>query len=63
MLPLHHLSAIQIRDAFLKGDISAVQIVHHFLSRIESYDDALGAFLSVLNARVLLKAEALDKKR
>ena len=59
----HHLSAIELRDAFLKGEISAVTIAEHFLKRIEKHGKALGAFLNVLGPRALLKAEALDKKR
>ncbi|HSX38800.1 MAG TPA: Asp-tRNA(Asn)/Glu-tRNA(Gln) amidotransferase subunit GatA [Chlamydiales bacterium] len=60
---MHHLSALQVRDAFLKGEITAVKIAEHFLKRIETHDKTLGAFLTVLTPRVLLQAEALDKKR
>ncbi len=63
MPPLHHLSATQIRDAFLKGEISAVRITEYFLNRIETHNEKLGAFLSTLSTRALMKAEALDKKR
>ena len=63
MNQLHHLSAIELRDAFLKGEVTAVKIAEHFLKRIEKHDKGLGAFLSVLGPRTLLKAEALDKKR
>ncbi len=60
---MHYLSAIELRDAFLKGEVTAQNIAQHFLKRIEKHGSALGAFLSVLGPRVLLKAEALDKKR
>ena len=63
MKNLHLLSAIELRDAFIKGELSAVQIAESFLSRIEQHDKKLGAFLSVLGPRALLKAEAVDKKR
>lgn len=63
MKNLHHLSAIELRDLFLKGDISAVQIAEYFLKRIELHNSKLDAFLTVLGTRVLLKAEVLDKKR
>ncbi len=63
MKPLHHFSAIELRDAFLKGETTAVQIAEHFLSRIEKHNKELGTFLSVLGPRALMKAEALDKKR
>jgi aspartyl-tRNA(Asn)/glutamyl-tRNA(Gln) amidotransferase subunit A len=63
MKPLHHFSATEIRDAFLKGEVSAVKIVEAFLSRIDKHNKKLGAFLSVLGTKALLKAENLDKKR
>ena len=63
MKPLHHLTAIELRDAFVRGDVSAVKIVETFLKRVETYDQDLRAFLSVLGPRALLKAEALDRKR
>lgn len=63
MKDLHHLSAIQLRDAFLKGEVSAVKIAETFLKRIETHDKQLGAFLSVLTPKALLKAEELDRKR
>lgn len=63
MPPLCHLSAIELRDAFLKGELTALSIAEYFLKRIEKHDPALGAFLNVLGPRALLQAEALDKKR
>jgi aspartyl-tRNA(Asn)/glutamyl-tRNA(Gln) amidotransferase subunit A len=63
MKRLHCLSAIALRDAFLKGEVSAVQIAEYFLARIEKHDKKLGSFLTVLGPSALLKAERLDKKR
>jgi len=63
MKPLHHLSAVALRDAFLQGEVSAVQIVEAFLERIEHHNGKLGAFLTILGPRAWMKAEALDKKR
>lgn len=63
MPPLHHLSALQLRDAFCRGEVSAVQIAQHFLARIEAHNQNLGAFLSTFAPQALMKAEALDKKR
>lgn len=63
MKTLHHLSAIALRDAFIKGEVSAVKIVETYLARIEQHNEGLGAFLSILGPRALMKAEALDKKR
>lgn len=63
MKNIHHLSAIELRNAFTRGELSAVQIAQTYLNRIEHSNKKLGAFLSIFNARALLKAEALDKKR
>jgi len=63
MKAIHSLSAIELRGAFLKGELSALSIAEYFLKRIEKHDPSLGAFLNVLGPRALMKAEALDKKR
>lgn len=60
---LHHLSAIELRDSFIRGDLSAIQIAEYFLDRIEKHNKELGAFLKVFGPKTLLKAESLDKKR
>lgn len=60
---MHHLSAIETRDQFLRGELSATAIVHHYLSRISKYNGDVGAFLTVLSERALAKAKALDEKR
>jgi aspartyl-tRNA(Asn)/glutamyl-tRNA(Gln) amidotransferase subunit A len=52
---IHHLSAIELRDAFLKGEIKAVQIAEHFLKRIDQTNGNLNAFLSVLNEKRTLR--------
>lgn len=63
MPALHHLSALEIRDAFIKGEVTAQKIIEHFLARIDAEDEKIGAFLNVLSTRALVKAELLDKKR
>ena len=60
---MHTLSALELQKKFLSGELSAVEISKHFLSRIETLDPQLGAFLSVLDQRALAKAEQLDAKR
>jgi aspartyl-tRNA(Asn)/glutamyl-tRNA(Gln) amidotransferase subunit A len=62
-IPIHHLSATELRDAFLRGELKAVQIAEHFLHRIDQTNKSLNAFLSILHERTLLKAERLDRKR
>lgn len=63
MKPLHHLTAVELSDAFVKGEVTAVRIVEYFLKRVDRHLKPLGAFLSVIGPRALLKAEALDRKR
>lgn len=60
---LHHLSAVELRKAFVEGNVPAVQIAEHFLRRIDKTNPALNAFLNVLHEKTLRKAERLDHKR
>src|SRR5438105_13536260 len=60
---MHKLSAIELRDAFIRGELKAVDSVQHFLNRIEKHNEKLGSFLRVFGPRALLKAETLDRKR
>ena len=63
MKNLHLFSAIDLRNAFIRGDISALQIGEYFLDRIAKHNKDLGAFLTVLEPKALLKAQELDRKR
>lgn len=60
---MYQLSAIEIRDKFLRGDVTALEIANYFLNRIDKLDDQLGAFLTVFHDRVREKARALDVKK
>lgn len=60
---MHTLSAIKLRDQFIRGEISATAIIETFLNRIEKYDGQVGAFLSVFRERALSKAKELDHRR
>lgn len=60
---MHHLSAQQIKALFLKGEVSAEQIIKTFLARIDTYDKDIGAFLSVFHQSSLAKARQLDAKK
>ncbi len=57
------LSALEIRDAFINGEASAVSIAEYFLKRIDTHNEKLGAFLNVLTNRTLEKAKEIDEKR
>lgn len=60
---MHTLTAIQLRDKFVKGELSAREITSHFLDRIAKHDHKIGAFLTVFKHRALEKAQELDAKR
>lgn len=60
---MHTLSAIEIRQKFIRGELSATEIVQYFLNRIEKFDPQVGAFLTVSKERALSKAHALDLKK
>ena len=60
---MHKLSGKQLNAAFLEGKYTAVEIVSHFLKRIDTFDPQIGAFLVVFHERALEKARQLDKKK
>lgn len=60
---MHTLSAIELHEKFLRGELSAGKIIQAFLDRIEKYDGQVGAFLTVFKERALSHAAALDAKR
>ena len=64
MTDLHALSALDQAAAIRAGDVSPVELVSHYLSRIDQLNDSLGAFVTVtagpaLTARSL--AESLQR--
>ncbi len=60
---MHSLSALEISQQFKDGKLKATQIASHFIKRIRDCNDHLGAYLSILEERVMKKADELDKKR
>lgn len=60
---MYRLSAHAIRDEFYQKKITAKQIAEKTLERIDLHDQKVGAFLSIMKERVLLKAAELDRKR
>lgn len=63
MKNIHHMSAVHLRDAFLRGEIKATTIAKHFLKRIEGFDSEIRAFLATFEPTLMHKAEELDRKR
>jgi aspartyl-tRNA(Asn)/glutamyl-tRNA(Gln) amidotransferase subunit A len=60
---MYHLSAVALRDLFVKGETTAAEVAEHSLKRIAHFDQKVGAFLSLFSDRVMEKAKALDAKR
>jgi len=57
------LSATDLVTAVRQGDLSAVQCTEAFLTRIESLDGAINAFLKVDRGGALAKAAEIDARR
>ena len=60
---MHTLSAIEIRNRFIKGELSATSIVQFYLDRIKAHEPAVGAFLQVYEEKALEQAKKVDEKR
>ena len=61
MKQLHELTIKEVHDGYLNKDFTCVDLVKHFLNRIEKYNPKLNIFLS-LNENVLAQAAAVDKE-
>lgn len=59
-MALHDLTALEQAAAIRTGELRAVDLVAHYLARIEAQDPALGAFVTVTGDAALAAAEAAD---
>jgi aspartyl-tRNA(Asn)/glutamyl-tRNA(Gln) amidotransferase subunit A len=60
---MYQLSASALHELFVKGEISAEQIVDMTFSRIAHFEPKVGAFLSLFSEKARKKAQVLDQKR
>lgn len=60
MTDLHELSALDQLELIRGGELSSVDLVTHYLSRIERMNDAVGAFVEVTPDAALERARTLD---
>ena len=60
---IHTYSAQKLHTEFLKGSLSAQEIVSGYFSRIERLEPQVDAFLSLSHERAMQKAKQLDEKR
>ena len=47
---MYQLSAVDLRDSFIKGELSAQEIAEATLKRIAHHDQKIGAFLSLFSS-------------
>ena len=63
MTDWHELSALDQAAALHRGDVSSLELVDHYLDRIERLDNQLGAFVTVTAERARADARAADDER
>lgn len=63
MEKIYKLTASEIRNKFISGELSATEIVNAFFERIEKVDDKVKSFVSLRKDKALLMANSLDEKR
>lgn len=61
MKELHELSIKEIHDGYLNKDFTCVDVVKHFLNRIEKYNHKLNIYLTI-NKNALYEASEIDKE-
>ena len=61
MKQLHELTIAEVHEGYRKGDFTCVDLVRHFLNRIEKYNPKLNIFLA-LNDQALIQAVAVDRE-
>ena len=47
MAELHELTALEQGEAIRRGEVGPVELVEHYLARIDAHGHALGAFVTV----------------
>lgn len=59
---MHNLSAIELHKRFISKELTAIQIVQHFLNRIQELNPTLQAFLHVFEKEALEIAKSQDAR-
>ena len=60
---MHDRTLTELAADLAAKRVSAVELTKHFLARIERYDDALNAFVTVTAEQALKQAKAADERR
>jgi len=61
-MPVHDLTAMELRDRIAAGQVSSVEATRAVLGRIDRLDPVVGAYLSVFPERALEAAQQVDRK-
>jgi amidase len=59
---LHELGALELAAAYRRGDTSPVEVVDHLLDRIEQWDEAVGAFVTLTADAARTQARAATER-
>jgi aspartyl-tRNA(Asn)/glutamyl-tRNA(Gln) amidotransferase subunit A len=62
MTELHHLTLAELFDGLRARQFSSVEATRHFLARIERFNPALNAFVTVTQAQALASAAKADER-
>ncbi|WP_213318604.1 Asp-tRNA(Asn)/Glu-tRNA(Gln) amidotransferase subunit GatA [Chlamydiifrater volucris] len=60
---MYRKTAIELKESFLRGEVSAVEITKYFLDRTHKFEDQVRAFITFCRGRALEKAAELDERR
>ncbi|HEX5595739.1 MAG TPA: amidase [Micromonosporaceae bacterium] len=60
MSRLHDLTAVEQAAAIRRGEVSSIELVDHYLARIEAFGDTVGAFVTVTAEAARVQARAAD---
>ncbi|HBE66771.1 MAG TPA: Asp-tRNA(Asn)/Glu-tRNA(Gln) amidotransferase GatCAB subunit A [Planctomycetaceae bacterium] len=60
-MSIENLSAVEIGRQIAAGKVSSVEVVKHFLNRIETFDNSVGAYVHVDGDRAIDRATSVDR--
>jgi amidase len=61
MTQLHDLSALEQAAAIRTGEVSPVELVDHYLDRVDAHSEALGAFVTVTHDAARARAKVAEQ--
>ncbi|MGL4308592.1 Asp-tRNA(Asn)/Glu-tRNA(Gln) amidotransferase subunit GatA [Cetobacterium sp. SF1] len=62
MQKIHELTAFEIREKVVSGQLSAEKVVEEIFNRIENTDEKIGSFVSLRKEKALEEAKRIDEK-